>query len=109
MGLLKNSKTQTPSPRAIECPEEMTVTIPTGKLGISFRGSKIARVTRLHDDTKMLGKAYEGMLVDTISIPGGSSFSMMTAKEVARIGASSQDMSAAFSTSTSGSFSSVRM
>jgi len=81
---LRNNKLE-PSPKEESFPEELSVTLPTGKLNTSFKGKRTARVSRLHEESKLKGKVYVGMLVDSISIPGGSTFSGMTAKEAARV------------------------
>jgi len=83
--VLRNAKTSQPSNPQVLYPMEKTVTISTGKLGLSFKGRNIARISRVHDDSKMKGICYKNMLVDSITIPGGSTFSGMTAKEAARI------------------------
>eukprot|EP00548_Thalassiothrix_antarctica_P008328 CAMPEP_0194132366 /NCGR_PEP_ID=MMETSP0152-20130528/2848_1 /TAXON_ID=1049557 /ORGANISM="Thalassiothrix antarctica, Strain L6-D1" /LENGTH=766 /DNA_ID=CAMNT_0038827401 /DNA_START=56 /DNA_END=2356 /DNA_ORIENTATION=- len=83
--VLRNLKTTQPSMKQVLFPNEKTVTISTGKLGLSFKGRKIARISRIHQDSKMKGLVYIHMIIDTISIPGGSTFSGMTAKEAARI------------------------
>eukprot|EP00548_Thalassiothrix_antarctica_P001887 CAMPEP_0194145386 /NCGR_PEP_ID=MMETSP0152-20130528/17290_1 /TAXON_ID=1049557 /ORGANISM="Thalassiothrix antarctica, Strain L6-D1" /LENGTH=756 /DNA_ID=CAMNT_0038845615 /DNA_START=62 /DNA_END=2332 /DNA_ORIENTATION=+ len=83
--VLKNMKSETPSPKEETFPEEKTVVFPTGKIGISFKGSKYARISRLHEGSPLVGKVYEGMILDSINIPGGSEFSGMTAKECARV------------------------
>jgi len=84
--LVLRNNTQPSSIRETILPEEKTITIPTGKLGLSFKGRNLARITRVHDDSNLMGKVYRGMIVDSITIPGsGSTFSGMTAKEAARI------------------------
>merc|ERR1739838_299872 len=81
----KNVKTCEASDREEVFPIEKTITLPTGKIGLSFKGKRVARISRLHDDCKIRGQAYAGMIIDTITIPGGSSFSGMTSKEAARV------------------------
>eukprot|EP00548_Thalassiothrix_antarctica_P007737 CAMPEP_0194129492 /NCGR_PEP_ID=MMETSP0152-20130528/690_1 /TAXON_ID=1049557 /ORGANISM="Thalassiothrix antarctica, Strain L6-D1" /LENGTH=769 /DNA_ID=CAMNT_0038823693 /DNA_START=59 /DNA_END=2368 /DNA_ORIENTATION=- len=83
--ILKNIKNCEPSVREEVFPMDKTVTLPTGRIGLSFKGRKNARISRLHDDCKLAGQVYKGMIVDTITIPGGSSFSGMTSKEAARV------------------------
>lgn len=131
--LVLKKKTVERTPKQEIFPEEKEIDLGTGKLGISFKGRKNARLSRVHEGSSLMGKAYVGMIVDQIIIPGSSSFAGMTAKEAARvlvetanvggrkivlkapgaalnarnipddasIAGSSQDMSAAFSTSSS--------
>jgi len=130
--LVLKKKTVERTPKQEIFPEEKEIDLGTGKLGISFKGRKNARLSRVHEGSPLMGKAYVGMIVDQIIIPGNSGFSGMTAKEAARvlvetanvggrkiilkapgaalnarnipddasIAGSSQDMSAAFSTSS---------
>jgi len=83
--VLKNIKTEKASSKEEVFPDVKSIALPTGKLGISFKGRQQARVSRLHEESKLIGKAYVGMNLDTISIPGGSTFSGMSAKEAARV------------------------
>eukprot|EP00547_Thalassionema_nitzschioides_P005436 CAMPEP_0194202368 /NCGR_PEP_ID=MMETSP0156-20130528/2406_1 /TAXON_ID=33649 /ORGANISM="Thalassionema nitzschioides, Strain L26-B" /LENGTH=774 /DNA_ID=CAMNT_0038927841 /DNA_START=48 /DNA_END=2372 /DNA_ORIENTATION=- len=81
--VLKNQKTTTPSPKGETFPAEKTIDLPDGKLGISFKGKKHAKISRVHAESPLLGMVYVGMAVDSLTIPGGSTFRGMTAKEVA--------------------------
>mmetsp|Transcript_34269 Transcript_34269/g.39011 ORF Transcript_34269/g.39011 Transcript_34269/m.39011 type:complete len:765 (+) Transcript_34269:112-2406(+) len=83
--VLKNIKTERPSPKEETFPDEKQISLSTGKLGVSFKGSKQARISRLHEDSVLLGTVHVGMYLDTLTIPGGSCFSGMTAKEAARV------------------------
>jgi len=83
--VLKSTKSRNPSPQVEVFPDDKMIVLPTGKLGVSFKGRKQARVSRLHDGSSLQGEAYVGMLLDSITIPGGSTFSGMTAKEAARV------------------------
>jgi len=83
--LVLKKKTVARTPKQELFPMEKTVELPTGKIGISFKGRSTARISRIHDDSSLKGRAYVGMLVNSIIIPGASSFSGMTAKECARV------------------------
>mmetsp|Transcript_12208 Transcript_12208/g.18840 ORF Transcript_12208/g.18840 Transcript_12208/m.18840 type:complete len:548 (+) Transcript_12208:2-1645(+) len=83
--VLKNSKTQQPSSEPEETfPDELVLTLPSGKLGISFKG-RTARVSRIHSGSILADQLYVGMLVDTVDIPGSSRFSGVKASEASRI------------------------
>jgi len=83
--VLKNSKTQQPSSEPEETfPDELVLTLPSGKLGISFKG-RTARVSRIHSGSILADQLYVGMLVDTVDIPGSSLFSGVKASEASRI------------------------
>jgi len=83
--LILKKKTVARTPKQELFPEEKIVELPTGKLGVSFKGKRTARVSRIHDDSPMKGQMYVGMIVNSIIVPGNSQFSGMTAKEAARV------------------------
>jgi len=82
--VLKNLKTETPSPKEEIFPESKEVELPTGKIGVSFKGKSQTIISRIHAESPLLGQVYVGMAVESISIPGGSTIDGMTGKQVAR-------------------------
>lgn len=82
--VLKNFKTETPSPRQEIFPESKEIELPTGKIGVSFKGKRKTIISRIHAESPLLGQVYVGMEVESISVPGGSTFDGMTGKQVAR-------------------------
>lgn len=83
--LIFKSNVMEPSPKTEKFPARIALELPAGKLGISFRGKRNARVSRLHEESKLKGKAYISMVVESIEIPGGSTFNNLTAAECAKI------------------------
>eukprot|EP00546_Thalassionema_frauenfeldii_P011878 CAMPEP_0178909954 /NCGR_PEP_ID=MMETSP0786-20121207/8824_1 /TAXON_ID=186022 /ORGANISM="Thalassionema frauenfeldii, Strain CCMP 1798" /LENGTH=1038 /DNA_ID=CAMNT_0020582143 /DNA_START=385 /DNA_END=3501 /DNA_ORIENTATION=- len=82
--LLKNEKTMSPSEPEEVFPDLLTINLPMGKLGMSFKGRR-ARIARIHAGSVLEDQLYLGMLIDTIEIPGGSTFSGLKASEASRI------------------------
>mmetsp|Transcript_6123 Transcript_6123/g.8958 ORF Transcript_6123/g.8958 Transcript_6123/m.8958 type:complete len:766 (+) Transcript_6123:37-2334(+) len=83
--LVLKKKTVARSPKEELFPEEKTVELGTGKLGVSFKGKRNAYISRVHESSTLGGRAWVGMLVNSIIIPGNTAFSGMTAKEAARV------------------------
>eukprot|EP00548_Thalassiothrix_antarctica_P005950 CAMPEP_0194147238 /NCGR_PEP_ID=MMETSP0152-20130528/22603_1 /TAXON_ID=1049557 /ORGANISM="Thalassiothrix antarctica, Strain L6-D1" /LENGTH=793 /DNA_ID=CAMNT_0038847955 /DNA_START=66 /DNA_END=2447 /DNA_ORIENTATION=- len=83
--VLRSIKTQRASPKEEVFPDNLEIPLPCGKLGISFKGRAQARVSRLHEESQLLGIAIIGMNLDSIVVPGGSTFCGMTAAEAARV------------------------
>mmetsp|Transcript_7108 Transcript_7108/g.10364 ORF Transcript_7108/g.10364 Transcript_7108/m.10364 type:complete len:781 (+) Transcript_7108:67-2409(+) len=83
--LVFKNKTMAPSPKEEIFPENKIVTLPVGKLGISFRGKTVARISRLHEESKLRGLVYISMEVVKISIPGGSKFKGLGAADCAKV------------------------
>lgn len=83
--LLKNGRTQKPSEEKEIFPENLQVELPSGKLGISFRGRIRTRVSNVHHDSPLTGKVCVGVFVDEISMPGGSAFTELTARKTSRV------------------------
>jgi hypothetical protein len=81
----KNPKTTTPSPPGIILPDEKTITLPVGKLGVFFKGKERATVSRLQEDSPVRNVIRVGLVVDILDIPGSKRYSALTAKEVCRI------------------------
>lgn len=82
--VLKNLKTETPTPKGEIFPESKEVELPVGKIGVSFKGKRKTIVSRVHSESPLLGIVYVGMEVESIEVPGSSKFEGMTGKEVAR-------------------------
>jgi hypothetical protein len=81
----KNPKTKEPSPAAVILPDEKKVELPSGKLGVSFKGKDKAVAARIHESSSVRNLIRVGMVVDTIEMPDGKTYSGLTAKEAARI------------------------
>lgn len=81
----KNPKTKEPSPPGIILPDVKKVRLPSGKIGVFFKGKSLARVSRLQEDSSVRNLLRVGMVVDVLDIPGSKRYSGLTAKEVARI------------------------
>jgi hypothetical protein len=81
----KNPKTKEPSPPGIILPDVKKVRLPSGKIGVFFKGKSLARVSRLQEDSSVRNLLRVGMVVDVLDIPGGKRYSGLTAKEIARI------------------------
>lgn len=81
----KNPATKEPSPPGIILPDVKKVRLPSGKIGVFFKGKDMARVSRLQQDSSVRNLLRVGMVVDVIDIPGGKRYAGLTAKEVARI------------------------
>jgi len=94
--LFKNPKTTEPSPVGCILPDEKTIELPTGKLGVSFKGKGFAKATRIHDDSPVRGLVRVGMVIDQLEIPtpdgNMKTFAGMTAKEAVRILVDSADI-----------------
>jgi hypothetical protein len=90
---LKNPAVKAMSTKQLILPDEKDITLPAGKLGISFKGTPPI-VSRLHDDSPMKGIVRVGMVVDTLDIPGeeGGHFAGLTAKELVGLLADSKDV-----------------
>ena len=83
--IFKNPKTREPSAPGIILPDEKKIQLPVGKLGVFFKGKELARVSRLNEDSPVRNLIRVGMVVDVLSIPGGKTYSGLTAKEVSRV------------------------
>ncbi|KAI2501745.1 hypothetical protein MHU86_12751 [Fragilaria crotonensis] len=70
---LVNPSKHTPAPKKVTLPLEKTVALPTGKLGISFKGS-IAKVTGIAESSPLKGIVREGFVVDSLKLPGGTEY-----------------------------------
>jgi hypothetical protein len=81
----KNPKTSQPSQPKILLPDEKTIILPVGKLGVFFKGKEMATVSRLQEDSPVRNLIRVGMVVDILDIPGGKRYSALTAKEVCRL------------------------
>lgn len=81
----KNPKTKEPSPPGIILPDIKKVRLPSGKIGVFFKGRDMARVSRLQPDSTVRNLLRVGMVVDVLVIPGGKTYAGLTAKEVARV------------------------
>ena len=87
--LLKNPATKTPSEKNTILPDEKTVVLPTGSIGVSFKGTP-PMVSRLIDSSPVKGIFRLGMVVDTLDIPGESdaeakSYAGMSPRELVKI------------------------
>jgi hypothetical protein len=90
--LFKNIKTQDPSDPGVVLPDEKKIILPTGKLGVSFKGRDMARASRISDESPVRGIIRVGMVVDTIDLPNGRSYAGLTAKETARVLVNTMDI-----------------
>lgn len=81
----KNPKTKEPSSSGIILPEESKIVLPSGSLGVSFKGKSTARAARIHEGSAVGNLIRIGMVVDTIEMPDGKTYAGLTAKEVCRI------------------------
>lgn len=67
-----------------------TVTLPTGKLGVFFKGKKLAKVSRLEPFSPLRDTLKPGMKVDSLTIPGdgkhGASHQKYESLSAARLG-----------------------
>lgn len=80
--LLKNPATRKLSIRQIRLPDEKTVTIPGGYLGVTFAGEKAAIIS-IEDDSPLKAELRVGMAVDMLTLPDGSLYSGLSAPELA--------------------------
>ena len=72
--LLKNPDTQRLSAKQVVLPNETKVELPSGYLGVSIKG-KVGKITRILDDSPVKGSFHEGMVIDTLILPNGSTYS----------------------------------
>jgi hypothetical protein len=79
--LLKNASLRRLSTRQILPPDEKEVVLPAGPIGISFKG-EISKISRIHDDSPLKGLFRVGMVVDTLILPDGSTYSGLTSQEL---------------------------
>ena len=92
--LLRNAATSSLSIRQIlppDPPDEKEVKLPAGPLGVSFKGD-IGNITRIHDDSPMKGQFRVGMVVDTLTLPDGSTYCGLTAQELGVVLRGSSDL-----------------
>lgn len=89
--LLKNPATRRLSARQILPPDEKEVVLPSGSLGVSFKG-ELGKITRMADDSPMKGTFREGMVLDTLILPDGSTYSGLTSKELGVVLRGSSDL-----------------
>jgi hypothetical protein len=82
--LLKNPNTRRLSTRQIMPPDEKTVVIPSGSLGVSFKG-KHATISRIQDSSPVKAQFRVGMVVDKLTLPNGSSYSGLSATELVNV------------------------
>ena len=82
--LLKNPETRRLSTRQIMPPDEKTVIIPAGSLGVSFKG-KHATISRIQDNSPVKAQFRVGMVVDRLTLPNGSSYSGLSATELVNV------------------------
>jgi hypothetical protein len=82
--LLKNPSTRRLSTRQIMPPDEKTVMIPAGSLGVSFKG-KNATISRIQDNSPVKAQFRVGMVVDKLTLPNGSSYSGLSATELVNV------------------------
>ena len=85
--LLKNPATREPSAKNLILPDEKTVILPSGILGVSFKGTP-PRVSRLMDTSIVKGDFRLGMVVDTLEVPGeaeSKTYAGMSSKELVKI------------------------
>ena len=82
--LLKNPSTRRLSTRQIMPPDEKTVVIPAGSLGVSFKG-KHATVSKIQDNSPVKAQFRVGMVVDKLTLPNGSSYSGLSATELVNV------------------------
>lgn len=85
--LLKNPRSSEPRPYEVILPDETTVVLPTGTLGISFRETRnsMCVVTRVHETSKMKNVVRVGMAVDILAVSAEQVYSGLTAKEICRV------------------------
>lgn len=60
--------------RSVTLPMVKEVELPTTKLGVSFKGSKLSKVTKVGSDSSLKGKIRVGFVVDSIRMPNGVSY-----------------------------------
>lgn len=89
--LLKNPDTQRLSARQVVLPNEKKVELPSGYLGVSIKG-KVGTITRIHDDSPMRGSFRVGLVIDTLILPNGSTYSGLTGKEIGVVLRGSADL-----------------
>lgn len=87
--LLKNPDTRTLSKRQVILPDEKTVAIPCGYLGVTFAGITGARfvdersmITSLENDSPVKSELRIGMVVDRLFLPDGSTYSGLSVAEL---------------------------
>jgi len=71
---------------------KMTVTLPTGKLGVFFKGKKKAKVSRLEPFSPLKEILREEMTVDSLDIPGNGRYTGLSAVRLGEILAESIDV-----------------
>jgi hypothetical protein len=93
--LLKNNPSCTRnnklSAKQILPPDEKKVELPPGYLGVSLKG-KVGKSTKIHDDFPVKGSFRVGMVIDTLILPNGSTYSGLTAKELGVVLRGSADL-----------------
>ena len=85
--LLKNPATKEPSAKTLILPDEKTVIIPSGIMGVSFKGTP-PRVSRITATSSVKGKFRVDMVVDTLEVPGEAetkTYAGMSSKELVSI------------------------
>mmetsp|Transcript_13617 Transcript_13617/g.19969 ORF Transcript_13617/g.19969 Transcript_13617/m.19969 type:complete len:372 (-) Transcript_13617:366-1481(-) len=72
---LKDPKKGALSDRAVVLPMKKEVTVPPGKLGVVFKGAKMAKIVKISDTSPLKGIARVGMVVDSLKLPNGIMYS----------------------------------
>merc|ERR1712232_182064 len=81
--VLRNKKLE-PSPKKEIFPEKLELELDPGKVGTSFRGAT-AWLSRIHETSQLKGKAFIGMVLESITIEGGEIFTKLSAEQAAKI------------------------
>jgi hypothetical protein len=81
----KNPKTMEPTPPGINLPKEKTITLPTGKIRVYFKGRDRATVSQVLEDSPLRNSLSVGMVVDVLNIPGQKRYTALNAKEISQI------------------------
>lgn len=71
---LVNPAVATTTSRSVTLPMVKEVELPTTKLGVSFKGSKLGKVSKVGPDSPLKGKIRVGFVVDSIRMPNGVSY-----------------------------------
>jgi hypothetical protein len=79
---LVNPAKHATGPKMVTLPLEKIVALPTGKLGVSFKGS-IARVTGIAETSPLNGIIRQGFVVDSLKLPGGTEYIGCDASQLA--------------------------
>lgn len=86
---LKNPAAATLSTRATTLPKSKEVTLPTGSLGTVFQGTP-SHISRMSAESPMRGTFRIGMAVDKLTLPDGTEYTGLKAKQLSKtLGATS--------------------